>query len=169
MKRLISTLIWAAAVSGAAVAEEAQLPAPGHTLLTINASDMAREAGGNIIARGKINISHPPVSITCVGTARINVSDGQFASLEAQGMAEASAGDKKLWGQRLYYEEARHLISVSGQPRAREGDTSYKAGRRIICYLETGVMKFDPHAEIYVEKSQGHKKKAQRRKFLGIF
>ena len=84
---------------------------------------------------------------------------------------EARAGEKKLWGNNVFYDEPRRLLTLSGNPGAREGRTIYGADNRILCYTETGVMKFEPRAKITIDKKlgSGEKQKRKRRKFLGLF
>ncbi|MCX6353353.1 MAG: hypothetical protein NTZ78_00440 [Candidatus Aureabacteria bacterium] len=170
MSRLVASLVLFAAFQGAGIAEEIQVPAPDGSTLSLKASDITRDEQGNINARGRVEVAHSSVSIACVGTVTVSVSGGKFSSLEAQGIIEAVSGDKKLWGQHLYYEQPRHLITVSGEPRAQQGGTRYSAEKRILCYLETGVMKFEPKAQIFIEKNPEHgKKKPGKGRFFGLF
>lgn len=165
----VALLVWFSCPGGIVCADEFQIPAPGGGSLTVKAADLARDRDGTVHARGRVEATHGAVSIACVGTVTIRLSNKLFSTLDAQGMIEARTGDKKLWGQQLYYEDARRLITVSGEPRAQQGATSYRAEKRILCYTGTGVMKFEPAAKIHIDKPAHPKKAPGRKRLFGIF
>jgi hypothetical protein len=170
MKALITILALLLLRSTGWGAEEMKILAPDRSQLTLRAGRLASDASGNISASGKVEVKHGGVEIACEGTVKVYVSRGVFSALEAKGVIEATAARKKIWCQRLFYEEPRHLITASGDPRVQEGSTTYKATQRILLYTETGVMKFEPSPQIRIDKGLDHtKKKRGRKSFLGLF
>ena len=121
-------------------------------------------------AAGRSEIAHGALTISCVGTAVVKTSGGYFSSLDAVGEVRATAGKKTMKGERLEYEAARHLVTLSGRPEVDEEGVISRAERRILVYLETGVIKCEPRTLKAIDKSYRREKpKPPRRKFLGLF
>ena len=170
MKPLMAILALLLLHSTGGGAEEMKILAPDQSQLTLRASLLARDGSGNISASGRVEVKHAEVEITCQGTVKVYVSRSLFSALEAEGTIEATAAHKKIWCQKLFYEEPRRLITASGEPRVQEGSTTYRATQRILVYTETGVMKFEPSAQILIDKGLDRdKKKRERKSFLGLF
>ncbi len=171
MKPLMAILPILLLHSTGAGAEEMKILAPDQSQLTLRAGLLSRDASGNISAGGKVEVKHGEVEIRCQGTVKVYVSRDLFSNLEADGTIEAAAAHKKIWCQRLLYEEPRRLITASGEPRVQEGGTTYRAAKRIRVYTETGVMKFEPSAQIVIDKKglDRGKKKRERKSFFGLF
>jgi hypothetical protein len=147
-----------------------QIEGPDRTMLTLRADEVTREGSGNIIARGRIEAKHAGVSIACTGAVTVYATETVFSSLEARGRVEAASGKKTIRGNHLLYEPLPHLVTVSGDPFVHDGNTIYRAERRILCYTETGVMEFEPRAQIVIERGADRgKAKRGRKKFLGLF
>jgi hypothetical protein len=171
MKPLMTILALVLLQSRGAGAEEIQILAPDRSQLTLRAGRTASDSSGNITASGRVEVKHGNVEIACEGgTVKVYVSRSLFSALDAQGAIVATAAHKKLWCQHLFYEEPRRLITASGDPRVQEGGTTYRAAQRILLYTETGVMKFEPSAQILIDKGlDREKKKRARKSFLGLF
>jgi len=170
MKPLITILALLLFQSRGAGAEEIQILAPDRSQLTLRAGRMASDGSGNITASGRVEVKHGNVEIACEGNVKVYVSHSLFSALDAQGTITATAAHKKIWCQHLFYEEPRRLITASGDPRVQEGGTTYRATQRILLYTETGVMKFEPSAQILIDKGlDREKKKRARKSFLGLF
>ncbi len=149
---------------------ELRVPAPDGSEVAVRGSAISRGADGSITTAGRSEIVHGPLRISCAGTAVITTSGGYFTSLDAVGEVLAAAGKKTMKAERLEYEETRHLVTLSGRPEVDEDGAIYRAERRILVYLETGVIKCEPRTLMAVEKSYRRERpKPPRRKFLGIF
>jgi hypothetical protein len=165
---LISALLLAHSTAWGA--REMKIVAPDQSQLLLKAATLASDGAGNISAGGRIEAKHGDVDITCQGKAKVYLSNQMFSALEAEGDVEATAGHKKIWCKKLYYEEPRRMITASGEPRVQEGKTTYRAKQRILIYTETGVMKFEPAPQITIDKGMDRAKENQERKsFLGLF
>ncbi len=150
--------------------KEFKASASDGTIITLRADTITHEASGEVLARGRVEAKHTNVEIICVGQVKLLLSNKRFWGLEASGNIEARVGGKNMWGNHLFYEEPYHLITLSGNPRVQEGMTRYSADKRILCYTETGVMKFDPRPKITINKKSNRRKpKRKRGKFLGLF
>jgi hypothetical protein len=170
MKKSVSLLLLALCSGSIAVSEEIEMFAPDGKPFALEADRIQEEESGNLIATGRIEARHGNVIIRCMGQATVYVSHGNFSAIEAHGLIEADTDGKKLWSNRLFYDEPRRLLTLSGNPRALEGKTRYSAEKRILCYTETGVMKFEPRARITIDNTRGREKsKPRRKKFLGLF
>lgn len=151
-------------------AGEMKIGAPDQSQLLLRATTLTSDGAGNISARGRIDAKHGDVEISCEGKAKIYLSNQMFSALDAEGKVEVTAANKKIWCNKLYYEEPRRMITASGEPRVQEGSTTYRAKQRIIIYTETGVMKFEPAPQIVIDKGiERAQKKNERKSFLGIF
>lgn len=166
---LVATLAAVGWIS-AAPPMEMKIPSADRNEVTVRGSSLSRDRTGGVSAAGRSEIVHGPLTITCAGTAVLKTSGGYFSILDAVGAVEARAGKKTLRGQRLEYEAARHLITLSGRPEVSEEGTISRAGKRILIYLDTGVMKCEPNTRIAIDRNfHREKPKPQRRKFLGLF
>lgn len=170
MRTLLMAALAAAAWIRATPPMEMKIPASDRSEVTVRGSSLLRNGRGGVSAAGRSEIIHGPLKITCAGSAVVKTSGGYFSSLDAVGAVEAKAGRKTLRGQRLEYEAARHLVTLSGKPEVSEDGTISRAERRILIYLETGVMKCEPKTLIAIDRNfRREKPKPQRRKFLGLF
>lgn len=170
MKLFIYVLSFGLAAGTGATLKEAKLTTPDGEAVTIRASSMRAGEPGVIMAGGSIEARHGSVTIKCVGTMRVLVSGDTFRALDARGGVEATAGSKKLWGQRAFYDEPRRLITMSGFPRAQDGKTMLRAEKRILYYADSGLIKCEPTAQFFVERDfKSAKSSRKRKRFLGIF
>lgn len=170
MNRLIVLLSIALACVSGKGPYEIQVSAPDGSLLTVRAGALRRDDSGDITAGGRIEIRHATVEITCSGGAVVFVPDGKFSALKADGVIEATVGEKRIWGTHLFYDEPLRLLSMSGNPRAQEGKTKYSTAKRILCYTDTGVMKFEPKARIIIDRAMERRKAPRKRKkIFGLF
>jgi hypothetical protein len=155
---------------GGASAEEISLKTPTNAVVTVTADGILHKNPEIIHVAGNIEITHPLVTITNRGKATIFLVDNYFGALKSEGINTAKVKNKLIQGKHLFYDEESHLLTVSGRPAAREGHTTYTAEKKILCYTETGVMQFEPHAQIIIDKTVDRKEPPKKRKkFLGIF
>jgi len=171
MRTILTAAMLAAAFSSAAAAAELSLPAEGRGEVVVTATSLSRDAGGGVIATGRSTVVHGDLSISCAGTIRIALSGDFFSALEASGTVEAKAGNRALRAGRLDYESTRHLVTLRGNPEVVENGTTYRAGERILLYLETGVMRCEPKAMISVDRrfQKPAPPKPKRRRLFGLF
>jgi len=170
MRTILMAALAAAAWIGAAPLTEIKIPAADRNEVTVRGSTLSRDDKGDVSATGRSEFIHGALSLTCVGTVVVRTSGGYFSSLDAVGTVEAKAGKKVIRGQRLEYEATRHLVTLSGGPEVAEEGTTYRAERRILIYLETGVLQCEPKTLISIDRGFHRRNpKPERRKFLGLF
>jgi hypothetical protein len=170
MRTILMVALAAAPWIGAAPLAEIKIPAADREEVMVRGSALSKDDKGNVSSTGRSEFIHGALSVTCVGTAVVRTAEGYFSSLDAVGTIEAKSGKKVLRGQRLEYEATRHLVTLSGGPEVADEGTTYRAERRILVYLETGVVQCEPKTLISINRSfHKENQKPERRKFLGLF
>ena len=170
MRTMLMAALAVAGAMGEAVPAELRMPADNQGEVVVTASSLLRDDAGGVTATGGARVVHGDLMVSCAGTIRIVSSGHFFSTLEASGAAKAKAGRKTLRAAQLEYELTRHLVTLRGDPEVVEDGTTYRAGEKILLYLETGVMKCEPRALISVDRGfQKAALKPKRRKFLGLF